>query len=192
MSKHAHIAVLGIVLVTGMATASQAQTQGPVAVFNFGMKSETPEWLWLEKGLADRVITDLFQHKGVTVVQRDMMQKVADEMKWVPEMMSEPGRLAAIGQRLRPKYIISGVYQVQGEQLDITATIVELRSQKEVARRVVSGRTDKTLELMRQASAEVLAWLTKGVPEKIADTLPAWTRSIPAASTWRSRTCLRG
>jgi len=39
-----------------------------VAVFNFQMKSETPDWRWLEKGLADRIATDFVQSRGLSVV----------------------------------------------------------------------------------------------------------------------------
>ena len=35
-----------------------------VAVFNFQMKSETPDWRWLEKGLADRIATDFVRAPG--------------------------------------------------------------------------------------------------------------------------------
>jgi TolB-like protein len=54
----------------------------PVAVFNFGMKSDTPERKWLEKGLADRVITDMYRVESVTVVQRDIMQEAAERTRW--------------------------------------------------------------------------------------------------------------
>jgi hypothetical protein len=39
-----------------------------VAVFNFQMKSETADWRWLEKGLADRIATDFVQSRGLSVV----------------------------------------------------------------------------------------------------------------------------
>jgi hypothetical protein len=34
-----------------------------VAVFNFQMKSDTPEWAWQEKGLADQITTDVAQSR---------------------------------------------------------------------------------------------------------------------------------
>jgi len=33
-----------------------------------GLASETPEWRWLEKGLADRIATDFVQSRGLPVV----------------------------------------------------------------------------------------------------------------------------
>ena len=65
-----------------------------VAVFNFQMKSETPDWKWLEKGLSDRIATDFVQDRGLTVVARDEMQLLAQKMNWVPEMATaDPQRM---------------------------------------------------------------------------------------------------
>ncbi len=58
---------LTVMLLLALAQGASAGTA--VAVFNFQMKSHTPEWLWLEKGLADRVTTDLFQNRAVAVIQ---------------------------------------------------------------------------------------------------------------------------
>jgi len=44
--------------------ASHAAAATPVAVFNFQMKSDTPDWKWLEKGLADRIATDFVRAPG--------------------------------------------------------------------------------------------------------------------------------
>jgi len=78
----------------GAAPAPAGRTA--VAVFNFQMTSDTPEWVWLEKGLADRIITDLFQDRSVSVVRRDEMQRLAEKMRWAPEMMGDPERLEMI------------------------------------------------------------------------------------------------
>jgi len=45
-------------------------------VFNFGMSSDTPEWKWLEKGMADMLTNDLVTGQ-FAVVARDEMQAVA-------------------------------------------------------------------------------------------------------------------
>ncbi len=168
------LAAMATILIAQPATAGTA-----VAVFNFHMKSDTPEWLWLEKGLADRVTTDLFQDRSITLMQRDKMQQLARQMNWVPEMMQDRDQLKKISFRAR--YIISGAYEVEGDTLTITAQIVDFKTAKEVARRSVSGKTKEALQLVRKLSAELLAWLTKKSPDKILANLPAWTRSIPAA-----------
>jgi len=172
------LAVVGTLLFCG-SVAFAARPN--VAVFNFQMKSNSPDWLWLEKGLADRMITDLFQERSISVVQRDAMQKVAEKMFWVPEMMGDPHRLEAIRKALEIDYLISGVYEIKGEQLSITAIVVDFDSKKEVVRREVSGPTDQAMDLTRNLSAKLLSWFTKRSVEKILPELPVWTRNMPAA-----------
>ncbi|MHC4983762.1 MAG: hypothetical protein ACYTF6_11445 [Planctomycetota bacterium] len=171
--------LLTTICVLWLAAPAEAE-QGRVSVFNFQMKSNTPEWRWMEKGLADRVITDLFQKRTVSVIQRDRMQELAAEMAWAPEMMGDTARLKKIGQTLGPNYLVSGVYEVKGKKLKIIAVIVDFKTNNAVARREVSGQAADALELTRKLSASLLSWLTKRPEEKILDELPAWTRSIPA------------
>lgn len=179
MRKTQIACLLTSVVILSAAPSAPAGTN--VAVFNFQMKSATPEWKWLEKGLADRVITDLHQEPSVTVVQRDVMQQLAEEMDWVPEMMQDHGRLAEIRKKLKPDYLVSGVYELVGGKLTMTAVVVDFDTNKEVARRKVTGKPDEAMKLIRRFSASLLNWLTKRPVEKILKELPVWTRSIPAA-----------
>jgi TolB-like protein len=161
------------------APATMAQTT--IAVFSFHMTSDTPDWMWLEKGMADRITTDLFQDRELVLVQRDTIQTLADRMQWVPEMMTDPDRLEMIRKAVRPQYVVSGTYEVDGATLTLTAMAVDIATGKEVMRRSVSGETDRVLDLLRQLSAQTLAWLKNDSPEVHLAQLPVWTRSIPAA-----------
>ncbi|MBN2583733.1 MAG: ankyrin repeat domain-containing protein [Planctomycetes bacterium] len=167
---------IAVVLLVALPCAAETTA---VAVFNFHMTSDTPEWVWLEKGLADRVTTDLFQSRVVDLMARDRMQELAEKMTWVPEMMEDPKQLKRIGYKTG--YVISGAYTVQDDKLTITAQVVNFETTKEVFRRQVSGPAAEALDLVRQLSAELLAWLTHKTPEEVKGDLPAWTRSIPAA-----------
>jgi hypothetical protein len=59
------LAVCTAVLAWGDATSAAT----PVAVFNFQMKSDTPDWRWLEKGLSDRIATDFASERGLSVAR---------------------------------------------------------------------------------------------------------------------------
>jgi TolB-like protein len=61
----AFCAWLLILLLPGAAPAAT-----PVVVFNFQMKSDTPEWKWLEKGLSDRITTDFVQDRALSPSRR--------------------------------------------------------------------------------------------------------------------------
>jgi len=162
--------------------SAPAQAATNVAVFNFQMKTETPEWRWLEKGLSDRIATDFVQDRNLAIVARDEMQALAQQMAWVPEMAtSDPESVTQIQRRLRIDSLVTGVYRVTGEQIEIVGQVVEVRGRREVARKVVSGKVGDVLRLQRVLSAELLAWFSKKPPAQILEQLPVWTRSLPAA-----------
>jgi len=164
--------------------ASGAAAERPaahVAVFNFQMKSDTPEWAWLEKGLADLVTADFIAHH-VSVLARDEMESIAEKLHWVPEfVMADPKRVEEVQEHLRIDDLITGVYVVQGNQITLTAELIDVASRREVARKEVTGKTVDMLDLQRQLSAEVLGWLDRRPPAQILPELWPWTRSIPAA-----------
>ena len=161
---------------------SQASAATNVAVFNFQMKSSTPEWKWLAKGLSDRIATDFTQDPQLTVSARDRMQALAGELKWVPEMAtSDWGKVGKIKRVLKIQYIVSGTYSVHEGKINLTGQIVQLNSNQEVARKTVSGPVEEVLKLQRRFSAELLSWFTKKPVSGILSRLPVWVRSIPAA-----------
>lgn len=177
-----HAAACLLVCTLACAAGAAPPKSANVAVLNFQMKSDTPRWQWLEKGLADRLITDFHQADELAVVGRDIMQQLAKRMQWVPEMLSDPDKLAMIQKALKPTYAVSGVYEITGDQLLLKASIINLESTKEVARREVSGKAKDALELTRRLSATLLEWFLKRKAEDILETLPVWTRSVDAAS----------
>ena len=179
MKTSSLVAALAVTVLAG----SMASAATNVAVFNFQMTSETPEWKWLEKGLADRIATDFVQDTGLDVVARDRMQMLAAEMRWVPEMAtSDPDRMGKVKKALKIEYLVTGVYRVTADGgIHLTGQIVEVDSRKEVARKEVEGKAAEVLALQRRLSAELLAWFSKRTPAEILQRLPVWTRSLPAA-----------
>jgi len=148
------LALVGMVF--SLAATTSAATN--VAVFNFQMKSDTPDWRWLEKGLSDRIATDFVQSRSLSVIARDEMEVMAEKMRWVPEMAtSDPARMEELKKQLKIEYLVTGVYSVANGQITITGQIVEVEGRKEVARKEISGKADDVLDLQRRLSAEPTA-----------------------------------
>ncbi|MCG3180438.1 MAG: hypothetical protein BIFFINMI_02799 [Phycisphaerae bacterium] len=168
------------ILVPGAALLA-ADEPVPVAVFNFQLKSPTPQWVWLEKYLADQVTTDFAAHRQLAVVARDRMQVLAQEMNWTPELSTDTASMDRVRRQLAIAYLVSGTCQVQGERLEITGQIVEVAGRREVFRKSVQGSAGQVLDLQKQLSAELLGWLLKRPAAELLPALPVWTRSVPAA-----------
>jgi TolB-like protein len=152
-----------------------------LAVFNFQLKTGQEDWVWLEKFMSDQMATDLVQDRSLSVVARDRMQLMAQQMKWVPELATTDAKvMGGIRSQLQIEYLVTGVCSVAGDQLEITAQIVEVQTRKEVHRKTVTGKTDQVIDLQKQLSADAMSWFTKRPAREILKTLPMWTRSIPA------------
>ena len=168
-------------LAAALAFAGQATAATNVAVFNFQLQTGQEDWVWLEKFMADQMATDLVQDRSLSVVARDRMQLLAQQYRWVPEFATENAKvMGAVRSRLKIEYLVTGVCRVTGEKLEITGQVVEVGSRKEVFRKTVRGKADEVIDLQKQLSAEVMAWLTHKKAADILKTLPVWTRSIPA------------
>lgn len=163
------------------AAVSHAAAQTPVAVFNFQMKSDTPDWLWLEKGLADQITTDMVMNGKLTVLARDEMQTVASTIHWqVEDKGPDEGRLQEIQKQTKIQYLVTGVYSVQDGNIGITAMIVDVDSRKELARRQVAGAAGDVLQVEKRLASEVLSWFLEAPVQELLPQLQLWSRSVPA------------
>jgi len=166
-------------LLLGAAAPAAAATN--LAVFNFQLKTGQEDWVWLEKFMSDQMATDLVQDRSLSVVARDRMQLMAQQMKWTPEFATGDAKvMGGIRSQLGIEYLVTSVCSVRDDQLEITAQIVEVQTRQEVHRKTVSGKTGQVIDLQKQLSADVMAWFTKRPAGEILKTLPMWTRSIPA------------
>jgi TolB-like protein len=168
-----------VILASLLPAAPAAATN--LAVFNFQLKTGQEDWVWLEKFMSDQMATDLVQDRSLSVVARDRMQLMAQQMKWVPEFATTDAKvMGGIRSQLSIEYLVTGVCSVRDDQLEITAQIVEVQTRKEVHRKTVTGKTDQVIDLQKQLSADAMSWFTKRPAGEILKTLPMWTRSIPA------------
>lgn len=169
---------LGTLLLTAVPVFS---APAHVAVFNFEMTTGPAQWRWLEKGLADRTITDFTRSRRLTVVARDEMQLLARQFRWTPEMaMTDGAKLEQIRQQLKCDYLVTGVYAAAEERIAITAQIVKVDTRQEVFRTELSGPLTEVLDVQKRVSADLLSWLTGVRAETILPGLPVWTTSVPA------------
>ena len=166
--------------VIGLSTPCRA-ARIHVAVFNFQMTSATPAWVWLEKGLADKITTDFTRSRRITVVARDRMQLLARQLRWAPEMATRDAMTVdRIRTALQIDTLITGVFAVRDRRVEIVAQVIRLSDRKEVARKTVRGSAAEILSLQRTLSAELLGSFS-GVPARtIRPHLPVWTTSIEA------------
>ena len=173
-TRHYRVALTAclLVLLALLLPAHEATAATNLAVFNFQLKTGQDDWVWLEKFMSDQMATDLVQDRSLSVIARDRMQLIAQKMKWTPEFATTNAKvMAGIRSQLRIEYLVTGVCSVQGDQLEITAQIVEVRTRKEVFRKTVSGKTEQVIDLQEQLSADVMSCFTTRSAAAILKTL---------------------
>lgn len=178
----AKLAGLALAAVLSSALA-RGETPRPahVAIFDFEMRSGSPEWRWLEKGLPDLATTD-FIDRGVPVVARDNMEHVAKAVRWAPEMLTEhPDKIEDIRKQLQIDFIVSGTYSVESNRVTLSAHVVNIFTHQETFRTELSGSVDDVFKLQRELSASLLSSFSHRENASILPELKPWTKSIPAA-----------
>ncbi len=171
--------------ITALPTLGQDRDRFVVAVFNFGMAGDTPEWKWLEKGIADMVTNDLIQ-AGYPVVARDEMQATAMAVDWeAQEMVEKMGSypLAQIKDAIKIDLLISGVYQIEVEKEAISFhyQIIDMETSDLIKTQKVTGKLKDILGLRRQLSAAITTFLEDGQEVDFSDfrAVP-WSENVDA------------
>ena len=171
--------VLVICLAIGVADPSAAgERPTTVAVVNFANRSQGPageKWKWLEKGLADLLITDLSSRRALQVVTREQMQLLVDEKRI--ELGDEPAEMAGV---LKANVVLTGSFLVEGRIITIDGQLTDAGGGL-LTRLHVKGAAGDTLSHQKEFSAQAIAALLgKEVPQ-VAGQLPRWTDSLGAA-----------
>ena len=115
---------------------------GRVAVLPFVNLSQAPADEWLGVGIAETVATELSRAPGLTVVRH-----VGD------------------GDATAPDWVVRGAYQRIGEQIRITATLVDGATSAPRHTGTVDGRIDEIFALQDAIAAEISRLLSGAIPE---------------------------
>jgi TolB-like protein len=102
----------------------------------------------LERGLADLLITDLAQAPSLTLVERDRMQAVVDEIALSQGNRVDEATAVRAGRLLRAGRIVQGgLTQVNAQALQMNAAVLDVGN----ARAVGGGSADDQLEQLFEA-----------------------------------------
>ncbi len=133
-----------------------------VAVAGFAGIGEQAEDEWLGTGLSETVTTTLQEIEGLVVWGREQLRESlrrlgAEATELAPEDAVQLGRM--IGAR----WVVAGAYQRLGDQVRVTARIVEVESGRVVRAVKMDGRLDAIFELQDRIVAELAAGLRGSV-----------------------------
>lgn len=98
-----------------------------VAVMPFKNLNDDKELAWLSLGIAETTIADL-RSGGRVVVERDQLDKALAEIALQGEKLNEDSRAAKAGRLVGASRVLLGGYQRAGNELRITARLVDVET----------------------------------------------------------------
>ncbi|HEY2850183.1 MAG TPA: CsgG/HfaB family protein [Gemmatimonadaceae bacterium] len=123
-----------------------------IAVLPFTIEATDPNLLPLQVGLADLVISDLAKPKKVTVVERDQIQALADEIALSKNGQVDAATAVRAGKLIQAGRIVKGALIATGaSNITMTSTTVNTQNSATVGTGLdANGTLDKLFDMEKQ------------------------------------------
>ena len=184
-------ALAATVLAPVPADAQQSQQAPTVAVLYFTNSAlvNHDQYQPLSKGIADMLITQLAQNRGLRVVERDRLQTILEELDLHQSERVDDETAVRIGKVLGARHMLTGVFFIDMNQtlrMDIRAVNVET-SQVEYVE-TVQGKSENVLSLIAELGQKVNDGLELPAIEVSQERRPAGrqTSSVSPADQYRA------
>lgn len=134
--------------------ATLSQTPGDrrtIAVPPFKFAGPDAETLApLERGFAELMITDLSRSAQLTVVERDRMQAIADEIRLGESDRVDAASAVRAGKLIRAGRLVNGSMVQAGRQLTVESNVIDVATSELVAPVSVTNELDNFFVLQKQ------------------------------------------
>lgn len=104
----------------------------------------------LERGLADLIITDLSRSAQLTIVERDRMQAIADEIALGESDRVDAATAVRAGRLIQAGRLVNGTIVQGGNQLTLSSSIVDVQTSQLSAPAQVTNSVDQIFALQKQ------------------------------------------
>jgi TolB-like protein len=145
--------------------ATDSNVRPVVSVLYFDNNTNKSDYDVLRKGFADMMVTDLVAWDGVTVVERDRLEAVLNELKLQQSKAFDKATAVKVGKLIGAQYLVTGSLLLQGDKLRIDARMISAEGGKDVTAASVTGDKDKVFDLEQ----DLVTKLTGGIDAKLRD-----------------------
>lgn len=99
-----------------------------VSVLYFDNTSDSPQLSWLEKGLADMLLTDLSLSEDIKGIEREELEKILDEQKFSLSGITAEDQSLEIGRLLSAELLLTGSFIESAGQIRIDCKLLDAES----------------------------------------------------------------
>ena len=174
--------LLFILLLLSRAVASYSDPLR-ISVLYFSNTGEDPDLEWMQKGLADMLLTDLSISDGIDAVEREELEKIIKEQKFSVSGMAAEDQSIEIGRLLSAELLVTGSFIESGGSLRIDCKLLETETGRLKAAVKAQGRTDEIFALEQRLALGLFEGLSLEPPEDLnpeakADAAEAYYRGL--------------
>jgi len=126
-------------------------------VLYFENKTGKSELDPLQKGLALMLITDLFNVKGLQVVERVKLQALVEEMGFGTSGLVEAGNAPRVGRILGARWLIGG--EITRGSIKIQSNVLDVGEKKILGQPMVMGEMEDLFRLEKELLFEIINFL---------------------------------
>lgn len=121
-----------------------------IAISYFDNSSGDAKYNALSKGIADMLITDLSKVKGVSIVEREKLEKLIQEIKLGQSKYFDPSTAQKLGKGLGAQNILTGSFYLLDNTLRIDARLVDVQTGGIILAEQVTGNKNSFFTLHQQ------------------------------------------
>lgn len=137
--------------------ASQPGPANTIAVLPLNVNTTNPDYVALGRGLADLMITDLRKKREITVVERDHIQALLDEIALGQTNRVDQGTAARSGRLLQAGRVVQGSVNFTGPTtLRIDEQVIDVATAGTVPTRPSEGTLDRLFDLEKRTVIAVI------------------------------------
>lgn len=166
------------------ASSAFAQSKPTVAImpFNDGAIGKANEELApLSKGICDVLITEMADNPGITVVERDQIEKIVAEQKLTKDQMTDPATAVKVGKLLGVHHMIAGGFITDPSgTMVLNLRVFDVETGKVEYVTNASDKTANLLALIHKVAMKTNTGLKlPDIPKQVGEARQAKNEKIP-------------
>ena len=152
-----------------------------ISVLYFDNTGDSEQLTWLEKGLADMLITDLSLSDEVKCIERTQLEKVLDEQRFSLSGITDDDQSIEIGKLLSAELLLTGSFIEAGGRIRIDSRLLDTETGAVRAAVKSEGSTTSIFDMEAEIAHGIFIGLEIEIPEGIESSKSA---SIDAAQSY--------
>lgn len=148
--------VIALIVCAFSAPEAKAADTPSLAILYFDNNTGDKSLDVLSRGFADMLITDLSESKQVTVVEREKLQSLLDEISLQKSRYFDNKTAIKLGKGLGARYVVSGAFASVAPNMRIDVRMIEVASGKVILATKVVGPSAQVFELEQKLAGQFL------------------------------------